>query len=284
MTTAVQTSISDTAGVAYPGMQSDTAPARRRSAQNADAAALLSGVFAAFNAEGQVRSLASATDVIAGIILHSHARNNVLGQAGWEVGAELPVLENGGSYMLAEETMAVGDAVYARIGTGGGGSVPGFIRNDSDSGTCVLVKGARVDRGGTIPAIVFDKAVQAEAGDSVEMSYAFAAASATTTFKVAKPRADRHFVLDEAWVEIPATGVTADPSNKFVLAVKLGAASAATYDTGATAITADTFTQLTNGTQALRTAIPGAEIDLVATLTGTKTLPTGTLHIKGHYV
>lgn len=284
MTTAVQTSISDTAGVAYPGMQSDTAPSRRRSAQNADAAALLSGVFAARNAEGAVRSLASANDAIAGIILHSHARNNVAGQAGWEVGAELPILENGGAYMLAEETMAVGDLVYTRFGAGGGGSVPGFIRNDPDSGTCVLVKGARVDRGGTIPAIVFDKAVQDEAGDSVEMSYAFAQATATTTYKVSKPRADRHFVLDEAWVEIPATGVTQDPANKFVLAVKLGAQAAASYDTGVTAITADTFTQLINDTLPHRTAIPAAEIDLVATLTGTKTLPAGTLHIKGHYV
>lgn len=63
------------------------------------------------------------------------------------VDAELvPCLSMGGIWVFAEEATVDGDNVYCRVASGGGGSVIGAFRNDSDTSTCVLIPGARFTR------------------------------------------------------------------------------------------------------------------------------------------
>lgn len=286
MGTEVQTSYLDHAKVAYPGMIFDGVPSAKRSYENAEASvAIPPGVGVTRYSELKGKLPAAAADFFAGVAIHQHTRNNVSAQDGYEVGAEVAVLEEGEIYVKAEETVAVGDDVYMRVAVNTTEQL-GAFRKSSDSGKCVKLRGARWTAGGdaTNPPALRFSAQQQAANDLVEISYVFGQITATTTFKVQKTRADRHFVVDEVELEVPATGVTSDVSNKYAIALNLGAQAAAAYDTGVAAITADTITAMTNDTLAHRTAAPGTEIDLVATLTGTKTLPTGRLTIKGHYV
>lgn len=280
------TQYTDTAGVAFPGMLYDLTLSRKRSYQNGEAsAAVPPGLMVARNSELLAKLLVAATDALAGVVIHTHARNNVSGQNGFESGAEMGVLEEGAVYVQCEQTVTVADPVYVRVAAGTG-TVIGAFRKDSDNGTAVLVAGARFIAGGGVtnpPAVYFSAAVQAAASDDVEIAYAFAQTAATKTYKVMKTRADRHFVIDEVWIE-DITGLAVDVANYFVIALKQGATTMSSISTHDNALTADTLVQLTNGTLATRTVPPGTEVDLVATLTGTQTLPAGTLNVKGHYI
>ena len=51
----------------------------------------------------------------------------------------------GGIWVYGEEALAEGDAVYCRVAAGTA-SVLGGFRNDSDSSSCILIPGARVER------------------------------------------------------------------------------------------------------------------------------------------
>jgi hypothetical protein len=61
----------------------------------------------------------------------------------------VPVLTEGGIWVYSEEAVSDGDPVYVRIATGAGGSSLGAFRNDADSGSCVLVVGAKFKRDST---------------------------------------------------------------------------------------------------------------------------------------
>lgn len=54
------------------------------------------------------------------------------------------VMQTGDAAVYCEEAMTHLDKVYVRVASGSGGSVIGAFRNDSDSGSCVVVTGARV--------------------------------------------------------------------------------------------------------------------------------------------
>lgn len=94
----------------------------------------------------KAKLLAAANDPIFGAVLHSHSYNREtdLGTIGLKPKTQLTVMEAGCVWMLAEEAMGMNDAVYARFATGAGGSTRGALRNDADTASCVLVKGARV--------------------------------------------------------------------------------------------------------------------------------------------
>jgi hypothetical protein len=297
MATEVQTTYGDTAGVAYAGMLSDVEPSRVFSFENADAAAMLSGTFAAKLAaspELKARSLAAVTDAIAGIILHSHARNNVLAQAGWEVGAEMPLLERGAAYMVSEQTLVVGDPVYVRVAAGAG-TVIGAIRKDNDSGTCLLLRGARVVAGGGVtnpPAIYFDKLVQEVPGDQIDIPFTNGSIAATTTTKIWKNRSDRHFLVEGVSYDNP-TGLAASDTNWFAINVKnltkAGTPIPAAWSTkltgGQGALGADAYVAFVlDATLANRVVNPNDELAFNPVLTGTLTLPAGQGVIKGRYL
>lgn len=293
MATEVQTTYSDTAGVAYAGMLSDAEPSRVFSFENADAAAMLSGTFAAKLAatpELKARTLAAVTDPIAGIILHSHARNNVLGQAGWEVGGEMPLLERGAAYMVAEVTLVVGDPVFVRFATGTGTQI-GAIRKDHDSNTCMLIRGARIVAGGgttTPPAVYFDKLVQETPGDLVEIGFSHVGAiAATTTVGVIQTKADRHFVVDEVVYDNP-TGYVQDATNYYILSVQRGATVIAQWSllTGAQGtIAADTFVTFVNQALANRVVPPATRLDFKLTkVAAGANVPAGSGFIRGRYL
>lgn len=285
------TQYGDTADVAFPGMLSDTSFTRKVSRENATGAAQLSGVFVAKHAalpETKVQSLAAASDAIAGIVLHAHTRDNVAGQSGWATGSELPVAELAPVYMVAEEAMLVGDPVYARFSANGGNTTIGAIRNDPDGGTCMLVKGARVTRGGVIPAVLFDLSVQ-EDRHTVEIPFAHAAIAATTTAFITKLKSDRQFVVDEVVYDNP-TGFAQDPANTYKVEIKkaTGPTSMAAWDTTTGqqgTLTADTPVSLVNAVLANRTATVAERLNLVITKTGAPAnLPAGSGFIRGHYV
>ncbi len=149
---------------AFSGQLGDTGPKRSGTYVNDQGADIPSGVFVAFKSEtSQAKKCdlpADAGDELAGIVLNSFARDpdNLTGVAAVKSGAACNVLEWGSAFMAVEESMAVGDDVYCRITSDGGSNTQlGKIRNDSDSGKCVKVPGARVMFGGTTsqPALIF---------------------------------------------------------------------------------------------------------------------------------
>lgn len=63
-------------------------------------------------------------------------------------GAEMAVMAAGAIVALTDDTVSRFDPVYVRI-TATGNEKVGSVRNDSDSGDCILLEGARFDQAGT---------------------------------------------------------------------------------------------------------------------------------------
>lgn len=292
MATEVQLTYSDTAGVAYPGMLGDAGRSYKKSFQNSDAAVLPAGIFVAKDSaspELKAKKLAAVTDKIAGVIIHSHARNSIAGQ-GYENGAQMGVLREGSIYVQAEQTMAVGDDVYVRVAAGAG-TVLGAIRKDNDAGTCLLLKGAHVIAGGGTanpPQIYFSAALQEAAGDMVEILFDHAQAAADRTDKIWKNRTERHFLIEQV-VYDNVTGLAQDASNVFNIKLQQGAGPtiAANWDTTTGqqgTIAADTWVTLVNAALANRVVPPAAELSLFLDMSGSQTLPAGRIRVHGRYL
>lgn len=127
-----------------------------------------------------------------------------------------------------------------------------------------------------------------ETQESFEWEYAHAAISATTTWKVRKPR--RAYVID-AVQYINVTGLAADTTNAFQVAVAVGANTICNLvDTDS-----DTGAALAPNTWVDGTILPGTTLDypqgaideeltVVATKNGTQTLPAGLFVFKGRYL
>jgi len=215
-----QTTYSRSFSGAFSGQLGDTGPRRLGTYVNDQGADIPSGVFVAFKSEsGQYKKCdlpADAGDTIAGIVVNSFARDpdSLTGEAAIKSGAACNVAEWGRVYMAVEETMAVGDSVYCRITSDGGSNTQlGKIRNDSDSGKCVLVPGARVLFGGTTtqPALVeFDAAVNwaSEQADEVELLVTLtAAAEASNSITVSGVITDKRGKAVSATKEVFITAV-----------------------------------------------------------------------------
>ena len=67
----------------------------------------------------------------------------------------VPCMTAGGIWVYGEEALTEGDNVYVRVAAGTATTLGGF-RNDTDSSTCVLIPGAKVERDSTAagPALV----------------------------------------------------------------------------------------------------------------------------------
>lgn len=117
------------------------------------------GVFAGIDGEDKVKNLGSSSDKIAGVLLHSHAHRvgnysvprsdtnlSTGGQdtAGCLAGDVANILKRGEVWCVAEETMAPGDAVYARHTASGANVTMGAVRKDADSSKATQVTAAEV--------------------------------------------------------------------------------------------------------------------------------------------
>lgn len=141
-----QTSYSRTQTTAFAGQLGDAGPHRISGFVNDQGADIPAGCFVSLKAEGTCDLPAGATEILAGIVLNSFARDpdNLTGTAAVQAGDVAPVLEEGAAWVRCEEAMAVTDNVFVRHAAGAGGSVLGLVRNDADTASARRVTGARV--------------------------------------------------------------------------------------------------------------------------------------------
>lgn len=150
-----QTSYSRDMTQAFPGMFGDAANRRVVSAINAEASASFpAGIFVAEGSsdqDGRQAILqADGNSKLMGVVVNYANREN---DADIAPDNMADVLEEGAIWVLCEEAMAVGNAVYARHTANGAGKLQkGAVRNDSDTSNATLVKGARVLDPGTSSA------------------------------------------------------------------------------------------------------------------------------------
>jgi hypothetical protein len=86
-----------------------------------------------------------------GVVMHSHAtvsKEDGL-DAGYATKETANVLRKGYIWVVIEETVAIGDAVFFRHTAGGGGTKLGAFRNDADTATADAITNARWVKGGT---------------------------------------------------------------------------------------------------------------------------------------
>lgn len=261
---------------------------------NGSGAALTPGVLVAQKAstEGSADVFDSALDTVLGVAVFSYAvdPNDVSNDASIASTATFDVLTEGEIFVLPEQTVAVGDPVYARITSdGASNTVLGKFRKDGDSGKAVLLKGARWVKSGSTSsvAVLYFSATAQKAGDNVEVVVPHISVSADATTKEYKTRSDRFFVVDKVQY-VNATGLAADASNTFNIKLLGGSTVLANWDTTTGqqgAITADTFIDMVlNSTAANLCLAPDTVVSLFLDKTGTQTLPAGKVVIHGHYV
>lgn len=160
----------------FAGTPGDTGDKRDESWLNDSGGELSAGIAVSVKSEGKADLFNAGTDVIAGIVLHSMARDadGLAGAtAAYKSGRMMNVRAEGAIYVHVEETVAVGEPVYCRhTSDGGSNTVLGKFRNDADSGRCRLVKGARWLKAGTTtePALLFFSRAAEEAAERADSS------------------------------------------------------------------------------------------------------------------
>ena len=148
---AFQTTYSRSPDAAFAGQLGDAGDTRIVSLKNDQGADIPAGVIVSRKAEGTCDLPAGATELMAGAVVNSFARNpnDLSGTAAVKDQEQCNVLEEGAIWLLCEEAMAVLDDVYVRYASGSGGSQLGAIRNDADTSTARQSKGIRVLRATT---------------------------------------------------------------------------------------------------------------------------------------
>lgn len=113
---------------------------------NDQGANIPAGVFLSHKAEGTADLVAGASERLAGVAVNSFARNpnDLTSTAAITAGDSMDVLTEGFIWVRCEEAMAVNDPVYIRHTANGGNTQLGAVRNDADTTTARLCKGARV--------------------------------------------------------------------------------------------------------------------------------------------
>lgn len=154
-----QTSYSRSLGAAaFAGQLGDAGPHRIDSYVNDEGSDIPAGILVTHKGEGTIDLVDGSTDKLAGAVLNSFARNpdDLTGTAAITAGDTCNVLSEGAVWLLGEEAMAVGDAVYVRHAAGTGTQL-GAVRNDADTASCRQVKGARVLKASTAagPVLVY---------------------------------------------------------------------------------------------------------------------------------
>lgn len=292
-----QTSYDRNFGRAFSGLMSDSGYNRVESMKNDQGADIPAGIMVAFKSEGKCDLPAVATDALAGIVVHSFARDpgiaaTLAGINAIKDGASCNVLAEGACNVAVEETVSVGDPVYTRITSDGSSNTQlGKFRKDADSGKAILVRGARWVKGGTTssPAEVYFSASAAAAqSDNVEIKFDHAQVTADTLSEEWICPANKHFVVDSVQY-FNATGLANDATHFFVLKVQKGSTVAASWstETGAEgALTAGAWSLFTNAALAARTFAPGdiLKLNLDEDAGATATLPAGKVVVHGRYL
>ena len=101
--------------------------------------------------EGVAAHPSAASQRPLGVVMHSHAivsKEDGL-DAGYGAKETANVLRKGYVWVVIEETVAIGDAVYFRHTASGGNTKLGAFRNDADTATADQLTNARWVRGGT---------------------------------------------------------------------------------------------------------------------------------------
>ncbi len=232
----------------------------------------------------------SADDVVAGVLVHTHARkpSGLTGTNGVEDTGNANVINFGDVYVLPEQTVVIGDPVFVRFSAGVGEQL-GAFRKDADTADARELVGAEWVKGGTTtsPAILrLRLSMPASATDSVTLNLAHAQntnAGDQSNFMYVVP-AGRSFILDEAWY-YNATGLVADNDNFATISVKKTTTVMASLltdaDGGGATISAATATEMTNASEAARTASAGEVITFHVAESGTTTVPAGSVVVTG---
>ena len=121
-----------------------------------DAAAIAFGLGVIFGTDPEKQfARFSGAGTLAGILVHKQNRANpgLLTTLGIEQNEVASLLRNGRIWVVVEETIVVGDAVFVRHTTGGGGTQIGAFRNDADTATAQTVPEASWLKGSSTPGI-----------------------------------------------------------------------------------------------------------------------------------
>jgi hypothetical protein len=287
-----QTSYSRSYSGRVAGQLSDSGDHRIESFLNDEGSAIPAGIGVALKSAGKAEEIDSAADNMLGISVFSFARNpnDLTGTDAIQNGDTFNVLVEGACFVAVEETVAVGDPVYVRVTSDGGSNTQlGKFRNDSDSGRCKLVKGARwLSAGSTSsPAeLYFSAAAEQSKGDYVTVVIDHPQVTAdTTTTEWAVP-SDRSFILDKAQY-YNATGLANHATDFFNVKVLAGATVMANWSTETGqegTATADTVLNMTLAAESARVCAPGTAVKLFLDESGTATLPAGKVILHGRYL
>lgn len=157
----VQTSYSIDFAPAFAGMLADLNDFESLTALLEGAQAIPFGIGLTKGAADQgYRLPAAPTDLIAGIGIHTHARDNIgfsailPANAGVKPGQIFTVLYRGFLYVQTEEAVSALSPVFCRFAAGAGGVQPGAFRASADTNTAAPVKGARFLSSGVAGSIV----------------------------------------------------------------------------------------------------------------------------------
>jgi hypothetical protein len=103
------------------------------------------GVFVVRSSDDRkVKLPSSAGELQTGLIGIAPAdRTKQYNPVGYGLGEDLGFLLGGAVYVITEEPVTQGEAVYVRHTANGGNTQLGAARNDGDSGTCELVAGCK---------------------------------------------------------------------------------------------------------------------------------------------
>lgn len=136
--------------VAFEGMLADLNDNEIRSGVLEGAVNIPFGVALKKGATDDGWVLPSAgTDLIEGISVHSHSRDNfgfsalTPTNAGVKPQQNFNVLRDGTIYVKVEQAVVRGDVVFFRFAAGAGGTQLGAFRKDADTASAAQVKGAR---------------------------------------------------------------------------------------------------------------------------------------------
>lgn len=150
-----QLSYADGPAAGRPGLEYDVAPGDDVVSWIADEA-IPFGLWVSETVEGHCElpdSTGEVTGNKGGIALIDPAKASGVGYLAGDV---VRVKRRGRVWVANEEALAKGDTVFARFGTGAGGSQKGALRNDADTATAVAAVGASVYRGGGINLAVLE--------------------------------------------------------------------------------------------------------------------------------
>lgn len=108
------------------------------------------GRLAVIDGESKAKHPVNGTDKVLGVVMHSHAtvsKEDGL-DAGYAAKETANVIRKGYVWVVIEEDIAVGDAVFYRHAAGTGTKL-GAFRNDADTATATALTNARWVIGGT---------------------------------------------------------------------------------------------------------------------------------------